>query len=118
MNDNDWYYPCDGCGAHIKCKEAQRIIVEIDGSLCSCVKCPTCGKNVSVNYLTFELLRKIIEKHNIPHNVHLMSDSGWECWESEMGGIYYNESENVIVFTQNSDYSNAYRDDKNWRLLD
>lgn len=52
--------------------------------------------------MTFEELSNIIEKHNIPKNVHLLSDSGWECNATEMNGVYYNEEANVIVFTQNN----------------
>lgn len=50
--------------------------------------------------MTFEKLKKIINKYNIPENVHLLSDSGWECDETEMCGIYYNKKQNVIIFTQ------------------
>ena len=50
--------------------------------------------------MTFEKLSKLIEKYKIPKEVHLLSDSGWECSETEMEGVYYNEKENVIVFTQ------------------
>ena len=50
--------------------------------------------------MTFEKLSKLIEKYNIPKNVHLLSDSGWECCETEMNGVYYNKEQNVIVFTQ------------------
>lgn len=60
------------------------------------------------DYLTFEYLCKLIEKYNIPHNVHFMSDSGWECWATEMNGIFYNQQRNEIVFTQNFDYENDY----------
>lgn len=48
------------------------------------------------NYLTFEKLSNIIEKYNIPKDVHLMSDSGWECNATEMNGILYNEKEKII----------------------
>ena len=50
--------------------------------------------------MTFELLKKIIEKNNVPESVHLMSDSGWECDPTEMDGVYYNASDNIIVFGQ------------------
>lgn len=50
--------------------------------------------------MTFDILQKIIKDNNIPSNVHLMSDSGWECDATEMDGVYYNESKNEIVFTQ------------------
>ena len=29
--------------------------------------------------MTFDILQKIIKENNIPSNVHLTSDSGWEC---------------------------------------
>lgn len=50
--------------------------------------------------MTFEQLNKIIKENNIPENVHLLSDSGWECDATEMDGVYYNKKYNVIVFTQ------------------
>lgn len=53
--------------------------------------------------MTFEKLKELIEKYNIPNNVKLLSDSGWELSETEMDGIFYNQKENHIVFTQNPD---------------
>lgn len=50
--------------------------------------------------MTFEKLQKIIKENNIPSNVILMSDSGWECWESDMDGVFYNKKSNKIIFTQ------------------
>lgn len=40
--------------------------------------------------MTFEKLKNLIVENNIPENVHLLSDSGWECSETEMDGIFYN----------------------------
>lgn len=40
--------------------------------------------------MTFELLTEIIKENNIPSNVELLSDSGWECSETGMNGVYYN----------------------------
>lgn len=51
-------------------------------------------------HMTFEKLSKIIEKYNIPKDVVLLSDSGWECSETEMQGVFYNREENKIIFTQ------------------
>ena len=67
------------------------------------------------NYLTFEKLSNIIEKYNIPKDVHLMSDSGWECNATEMNGILYNEKENIIVFKQDIEYLEEYY--SNWKIL-
>ena len=56
--------------------------------------------------MTFEILKKIIEKHSIPEDVELLSDSGWECGATEMDGVWYNAKLNVIEFTQ--DGKNVY----------
>lgn len=50
--------------------------------------------------MTFEELEKIISKNNIPKDVLLLSDSGWECDATDMNGVYYNEGKKTIVFTQ------------------
>lgn len=50
--------------------------------------------------MTFAELNKIIEENHIPHDVKLMSDSGWECSATDMNGVYYNRERNEIVFTQ------------------
>ena len=50
--------------------------------------------------MTFEELEDIITRNNIPKNVRLLSDSGWECGETEMDGVYYDETENTLIFTQ------------------
>ena len=55
--------------------------------------------------MTFEILKKIIEKHNIPEDVELLSDSGWECSETDMDGVWYNEKRNEIIFTQHGFYT-------------
>lgn len=67
--------------------------------------------------MTFELLNKIIEENNIPKDVHLMSDSGWECSETEMNGIYYNRKENVLIFTQCGDQCDSWFKEDDWELL-
>lgn len=59
--------------------------------------------------MTFEKLSKLIEENNIPKNVHLQSDSGWECAETEMDGVWYNSETNTMIFTQdNDDYYKGY----------
>ena len=50
--------------------------------------------------MTFNELEDIITRNNIPKNVRLLSDSGWECGETEMDGVYYDETENTLIFTQ------------------
>ena len=67
--------------------------------------------------MTFKKLCEILEKNNIPKDVHLMSDSGWECSTTEMDGIYYNKKENIIVFTQEANEYEGYHKLRNWREL-
>lgn len=54
--------------------------------------------------MTFKELSNIIEKNNVPKDVHLMSNSGWECCATEMDGVYYNPIYNEIHFTQDSEF--------------
>ena len=46
---------------------------------------------IGSNDMTFEQLSNIIAENNIPHDVELQSDSGWECCETDMNGVYYDE---------------------------
>lgn len=68
--------------------------------------------------MTFEKLNELIQTHHIPSDVTLMSDSGWECDATHMDGVYYNEEENVIVFTQYAHSTDRYFDDAKWRILE
>lgn len=67
--------------------------------------------------MTFERLSNLINKYNIPKNVHLLSDSGWECCETEMCGVYYNKEQNVIIFTQEISEFETY-DKRNERSIE
>lgn len=70
---------------------------------------------MSDEIMTFERLNNLIIKYNIPKNVHLLSDSGWECNETEMRGVYYNKKQNVIIFTQEiSKYEKYDKRNKNY----
>ena len=62
-------------------------------------------------------LLKLIDKHNIPDDVLLRSDSGWECGATDMNGVYYNRKLNVIVFTQYVDASDYYFSELDWEML-
>lgn len=68
--------------------------------------------------MTIEKFKKIIEKFNIPEDVTMLSDSGWECSETDMDGIWYNEEEKEIVFTQKgNEYDRYYFNKPEWILL-
>lgn len=58
--------------------------------------------------MTFEKLQQIIEENNIPHDVQLQSDSGWECCETEMDGVYYDAGKNRLIFTQEGKVSDEW----------
>ena len=67
--------------------------------------------------MTFADLSKLIKKYNIPKDVTLMSDSGWECDRTDMDGAYYNPNENTIAFVQYPYSSDKYFTSDRWFLL-
>lgn len=67
--------------------------------------------------MTLELLNKIVDENNIPKNVKLMSDSGWECDETNMDGIFYSEKENTLIFTQEGDVYDQWFERDGWKLI-
>ena len=68
--------------------------------------------------MTIGEFKKIIKKFDIPEDVTMLSDSGWECSESDMDGIWYNREEKQIVFTQVGDkYDRYYFGKPEWVLL-
>ena len=62
-------------------------------------------------------LLELISKHNIPNDVLLQSDSGWECCATDMDGVYYNRKLNVIVFTQYISENDSYFNESDWEIL-
>lgn len=69
--------------------------------------------------MTYKKLKEILTRNNIPEDVTLMSDSGWECDATDMDLIYYNEKLNVVVFRQKiySGYEREYTEEKGWKAL-
>lgn len=68
--------------------------------------------------MTIGEFSKLIKDNNIPEDVTMLSDSGWECSATDMDGIYYNEEEQEIVFTQNGNkYERKYYNKPEWKLL-
>lgn len=65
--------------------------------------------------MTFAKLQQIIKENNIPEDVTLTSDSGWECFATDMNGVYYSHELNEIVFTQHGDKYDSYFG--KWQLL-
>lgn len=63
-------------------------------------------------------LYEIMKRNNIPEDVRLQSDSGWECSETDIGIIYYNKKQNRLVFLQKEEWQvYNYNEDKNWEKL-
>ena len=65
--------------------------------------------------MTFAKLQQIIKENNIPEDVTLTSDSGWEGGPTDMNGVYYSAELNEIVFTQCGDKYDGYFG--KWQLL-
>lgn len=68
--------------------------------------------------MTLAYLREIMEKNDIPEDVRLMSDSGWECDATDMGGVFYHRDDNIIVFTQSTQYRDSeYSEEDGWKAI-
>lgn len=62
--------------------------------------------------MNINLLNQLIEDNNISKDVKLLSDSGWDLSETEIGGVWYSESYNTIIFTQNYVIRYIYKDNE------
>lgn len=51
---------------------------------------------------------EVLEKHNIPEDVKILSDSGWECDATDIEAVYYNKEKNFIVLVQSSNAMPQY----------
>ena len=59
--------------------------------------------------MTYKELTEIIQSYNIPEDVTLKSDSGWEIDATDMDGVFYDQIENEMVFTESmGDYRYLY----------
>lgn len=67
--------------------------------------------------MTVKILKELFDKYDIPEDVTLMSDSGWECDSTHMNCVYYNAVEECIVFTQHPYSGDYYHKKPNWELL-
>lgn len=76
-----------------------------------------CWKEKCLKLMTIQLLCQIIEENKIPKDVHIMSDSGWECGSTEMDGLFYHRKSNTIVFTQGECSDREYEKSDEWEIL-
>lgn len=67
--------------------------------------------------MKFYELVELFDKFGVSEDVKLKSDSGWECSATEMNGVFYNEKENLIVFTQANGASGDEYSSQDWVCL-
>ena len=53
--------------------------------------------------MTLAQLNDICKRNNVPDDVKLLSDSGWEDSATPMDGVWYSKEANMIVFTPDID---------------
>lgn len=68
--------------------------------------------------MTYGELTKLMRAYDIPEDVTLKSDSGWEVDATCMNGVFYNPEANVIVFTMEpADTRCGFYAEKPWMQL-
>ena len=68
--------------------------------------------------MELEQLKCLCKKYNIPNDVILQSDTGWECGYSDLILIAYNEKEKRIVFLSDTTSTDDYYHTKDWKILE
>lgn len=68
--------------------------------------------------MTLAKLKELCQQNNIPDDVELLSDSGWECGETDMDGVWYSKEANCIVFTQGDDVDFLLKNDRKYYFED
>ena len=67
--------------------------------------------------MTLGKLKELCQQNNIPDDVELLSDSGWECGETDMDGVWYSKEANCLVFTQGENADFLLRNDRKYYLV-
>jgi hypothetical protein len=68
--------------------------------------------------MTLAKLKELCQQNNIPDDVELLSDSGWECSETNMDGVWYSKEANCIVFTQGEEVDFLLENDRKYYFED
>jgi len=69
--------------------------------------------------MTYKELSELIKEYDIPEDVKLKSDSGWEVDATDMDGVFHNPDKNLIVFTMcPEDTRRGYYDKAPWVKLE
>lgn len=53
--------------------------------------------------MTLYNVLRIVESNNLPTDIRILSDSGWECSATDCDGVYYCEEKGCIVLTQDNE---------------
>ena len=63
------------------------------------------------------LIGLLLISNGIDSKAAIMTDSGWECGETEVDAIYYNSKTNVLMLTRKLGNEYVYADCDDWELL-
>lgn len=63
--------------------------------------------------MSVEHFWKLCKQNHIPGNAIMMSDSGWECGESDCEAMFYNPKRNVVMLVQGGNCE-AYSKQDGW----
>jgi hypothetical protein len=64
------------------------------------LKAADSGDQVKEKIMKVKDFLEVLKKHNIPEDVRIISDSGWECGATDIEAIYYNKEKNSITLVQ------------------
>lgn len=67
--------------------------------------------------ITVGVLIELLTSNGIDPKAAIMTDSGWECDETEVDAIYYNSKTNVLMLTRELGNEYVYADCDDWELL-
>lgn len=73
--------------------------------------------NNMLDTITVGVLIELLISNGIDSKAAIMTDSGWECDETEVDAIYYNPKPNVLMLTRKFGNEQAYADCDDWELL-
>lgn len=73
--------------------------------------------NNMLDTITVGVLIELLISNGIDSKAAIMTDSGWECDETEVDAIYYNPKTNVLMLTRKFGNEQAYADCDDWELL-
>lgn len=67
--------------------------------------------------MTVQEFKRHLLDGGIPNDAKIMSNSGWECSETEIGGIWYCAESNEIHLTQGGPFERKHGYKSNFRMI-